>query len=632
MVTESKITVLIDTDLFYRGKYDAAKHGQSGYLNSYERAYNDFLTKFAYDVIKANFDLSFIKPKTAKKDDLFHELENNFCFTLAHSIEKGPVEFIFNSIVDQTSLSSLQTSAKVFFVTDKFLPQEDDERVFENKRKNGKVKTLPFNEIVKDKLTKSDSLPAFTGYEFIHNADISEISDFKNLKCVFINPLIPIMHSTEKFLEFLSQHQESSKGDADSDGSPFGKGTTFTVMEDIDVFDEDIEDGDGSPFGQGTDFNVVKEYDKSPDFSDDGENTDTHDTADDNDSPFGKGTTFNVVKEYDVSPDFSDDEDDYDIEGEDDDSPFGKGTTFNVVKQYDTGSDRDYQFLNLDEIKIHYPDEAVDPWDKLDNFIGMKNIKQQLMQIKRRMEFDLKRREKGFKEQDKPSNHFVFYGNPGTGKNEVSRILGSLMKNMGVLSKGHVIEVDRSDLIMGYIGQSAIKTKEILTEARGGILFIDEAYSLWDGSSWDFGPEVISTLMKHMEDQREDLVIIFAGYKEEMEILLRSNPGFSSRIRHHLEFLDYNTEELIEIYKKFCEENSYKIHKDAMVPVKNIMTESKKLNNMKFGNGRFVRNVFEKTIEKLATRVINMNLETDEDLELIRPTDIPNIEEVTKIK
>jgi len=288
-----------------------------------------------------------------------------------------------------------------------------------------------------------------------------------------------------------------------------------------------------------------------------------------------------------------------------------------------------FEMIKPETLSIHEPDFSMDPWQRLEALIGLEGIKKQLRQIEMRIEFDRKRRESGLQNHT-PANHFVFLGNPGTGKNEVARILGALLHKAGVLSRGHVVEVDRSDLVGGYVGWSAIKTREVVQVAKGGILFVDEAYALWQDPSWDFGPEVISTLLKEMEDNRQDIIVILAGPNDMMQPLLNSNPGLKSRIRHYIEFKDYKSEELFEIFGKFCTDSQYRIDDDVTPILRKIFEQySRFLNKTEAGNARFVRNVFEKTLEKMAARVIEQKLEGIEHLQLIRAADIPKLEEVT---
>lgn len=278
-------------------------------------------------------------------------------------------------------------------------------------------------------------------------------------------------------------------------------------------------------------------------------------------------------------------------------------------------------------LRIHKPG-GEDAWKQIESLIGLDSVKAQLQDIQSRIYFDQKRAKAGLK-TSQSSNHFVFYGNPGTGKTILSRILGRRFKEMGLIEHGHVVEVDRSDLVGEYIGQTAIKTKEAIKAAKGGILFIDEAYSLYSSYDRDFGHEAMSTLVKAMEDNRDNMIVIMAGYKQEMDDLVRMNPGLKSRIRHHLHFPDYSVEELGGIFEKFCNEDDYILDEDAKQALHTLMKATKKLNPERMGNGRFVRNAFETTLEKMASRVMRMDLEQAEDLQTIRFSDIPSIEDIT---
>src|SRR5699024_341103 len=181
--------------------------------------------------------------------------------------------------------------------------------------------------------------------------------------------------------------------------------------------------------------------------------------------------------------------------------------------------------------------------------------KREIQQIVQLIKFDKKRNEKlGITEKTKPSYHFAFIGNPGTGKTTVARLIGDIMYYSGVLEKGHLIETDRTDLVGSYIGHTEEKTKEVIESAQGGVLFVDEAYAIASTSSNDFGKEAINTLIKEMEDKRGDFIVILAGYRDEMRDLIRMNPGFESRVNMEIIFDDYDTNELIDIAKFMAQE------------------------------------------------------------------------------
>jgi len=202
--------------------------------------------------------------------------------------------------------------------------------------------------------------------------------------------------------------------------------------------------------------------------------------------------------------------------------------------------------------------------------------------------------------------HMVFSGPPGTGKTTIARLLGAIFHALGLLSKGHLSEVDRAELVAGYVGQTAIKTNRVVKESLGGVLFIDEAYSLAPGNSeQDFGREAIETLLKLMEDHREDLVVIVAGYRERMETFLESNPGLRSRFTRFIDFPDYEPDELALIFVRMSEEEGYSLAHGALDEVKNILNREYEARTGNFGNARLVRNLFERSLTSQANRLVN---------------------------
>lgn len=244
----------------------------------------------------------------------------------------------------------------------------------------------------------------------------------------------------------------------------------------------------------------------------------------------------------------------------------------------------------------------VNPYEKLNNLIGLEEIKRDVNSLINLMKMQIRRKNQGFK-QIPVSLHLVFSGNPGTGKTTIARILAKIYKDIGVLSKGQLIEVDRSGLVAGYVGQTALKTQEKINEALGGILFVDEAYTLAKNNNDDYGQEAIDTILKAMEDYRNDFIVIVAGYTELMKKFINSNPGLRSRFNKYINFPDYSAEELVQIFKSMCEEYQYELTEDA----EKIMTE--KLYYMEankdenFANARDVRNMFEEVITNQATRL-----------------------------
>ncbi|MCC5635221.1 AAA family ATPase [Nostoc sp. CHAB 5844] len=228
------------------------------------------------------------------------------------------------------------------------------------------------------------------------------------------------------------------------------------------------------------------------------------------------------------------------------------------------------------------------------------------------------------------TRHLVFTGNPGTGKTTVARIIGEIYKNLGVLSKGHFIEVDRTDLIAEYLGQTAPKTAKVVESALGGVLFIDEAYSLVpDGRSDMFGQEAINTLLKMMEDHREDLVVIVAGYKGEMSRFIASNPGLKSRFSRSIHFEDYSPLELTEIFKVRCEQHGYLLSEKTLEAVRHLVNQFEHQIG-ELGNGRFVRNIFDRCVAIQCNRLAKLAKPSKNDLKTFLPADIPTHEQLAQ--
>ncbi|MDI6704769.1 MAG: AAA family ATPase [Bacillota bacterium] len=258
---------------------------------------------------------------------------------------------------------------------------------------------------------------------------------------------------------------------------------------------------------------------------------------------------------------------------------------------------------------------------ELNSLVGMERIKDLVTEINAYITIQRERKRNSLASEPQVL-HMIFKGNPGTGKTTVARILGRAFSKMGLLSKGHLVEVERADLVGEYIGHTAQKTRDTIKKALGGILFIDEAYSLARGGEKDFGKEAIDTLVKAMEDKKDDLILILAGYKEEMESFLRSNPGLRSRFPIHLEFPDYKIEELVEIGETMLEKREYKFTTGAKSKIREILYEQVKQGDLVMGNARFIRNLVEKAIRKQAVRLAHEKVVTRENLMTIERQDI----------
>lgn len=222
------------------------------------------------------------------------------------------------------------------------------------------------------------------------------------------------------------------------------------------------------------------------------------------------------------------------------------------------------------------------------------------------------------------SLHMIFKGNPGTGKSTVARILGKLLYVNGVLPKDSFVEVERADLVGEYIGHTAQKTRTVLNNSLGGLLFIDEAYSLGRGGEYDFGKEAIDVLVKAMEDLRDKFVLVLAGYPKEMDWFLKLNPGLNSRFPLHIEFPDYEVNELLEIASNMAREKHYQISADGISYLKSLFSRLKKEGSLGQSNARFVRNLLEKACRKQALRLVSQKSYTRENLIIINARDLKN--------
>ena len=266
------------------------------------------------------------------------------------------------------------------------------------------------------------------------------------------------------------------------------------------------------------------------------------------------------------------------------------------------------------------PKESMQALEKeLAGYIGLAGVKKEVENLINMAMVYQMRREHGLPNTDM-SLHMVFSGNPGTGKTTVARIMSRIYHSLDILSKGQLVEVDRSGLVAGYVGQTALKTQKVIEKAMGGVLFIDEAYALNGKSENDFGQEAIDTILKAMEDHRDDLVVIVAGYTELMDRFIHSNPGLESRFNRFLMFEDYTPEQMVAIFKMQCKKGCYVLAQGTEELVRDFIAEESADDS--FGNARGVRNLFEHILVAQNNRLAKMENVTRDDLMQILPDDV----------
>lgn len=271
------------------------------------------------------------------------------------------------------------------------------------------------------------------------------------------------------------------------------------------------------------------------------------------------------------------------------------------------------------------PVESIEDLRKeLNEYVGLEEVKEEVENLINLVTVHQMRKEHNLPVPEL-SLHMVFSGNPGTGKTMIARMMARIYRSLGILSKGQLVEVDRSRLVAGYVGQTAEKTMEVLESAKGGVLFIDEAYTLSRGGENDFGQEAIDTMLKYMEDHRDDLVVIVAGYVELMDDFVHSNPGLESRFNRYLYFADYSVDELMKILAGRCKKNFYTMTDAAKGEVRKLLATMSKEEN--FGNGRGVRNMLEDIMVQQANRLAKEKNVTKEDLMKITKADVVSAEE-----
>lgn len=271
------------------------------------------------------------------------------------------------------------------------------------------------------------------------------------------------------------------------------------------------------------------------------------------------------------------------------------------------------------EEELPPPEKMEDLMAELDSYIGLGAVKEEVHNLINMVQVYKLRREHDLPTTDM-SLHMVFTGNPGTGKTMMARMMARIYRSLGILSKGQLVEVDRSGLVAGYVGQTALKTQKVIEKAMGGVLFVDEAYALNGKSENDFGQEAIDTLLKAMEDHRDDLVVIVAGYTDLMDKFIHSNPGLESRFNRFLLFEDYSLDELMAIFKMRCGKG-YTLSPEAEPLVRDYIAEES-ADGDGFGNARGVRNIFEHILVAQNNRLAKMETVTREDLMMLLPEDV----------
>ncbi|MCD8399254.1 AAA family ATPase [Tenacibaculum finnmarkense] len=310
-----------------------------------------------------------------------------------------------------------------------------------------------------------------------------------------------------------------------------------------------------------------------------------------------------------------------------------------IVKADGTVSEEEQEILKKINDKLQHPKEKLqgvkeveidenetleEVLEELNQLVGLDNIKGAIAELSNFLKVQKLREAEGLKSVNN-SLHSVFMGPPGTGKTTVARLISKIYKHLGYLEKGHLIETDRSGMVAGYVGQTALKVEEIVTASLNGVLFIDEAYALAKDAKKDFGNEAIEVLLKKMEDHRKELVVIVAGYPDEMKSFINSNPGLQSRFNRYFTFDHYKPTELVAIFELFCKKNDFVLAADAKEKLLFIFEKLYEKKDKNFGNARVARNLFEKIIEYQANRIIAIAPITKEVLITIVEQDIPPI-------
>lgn len=318
-----------------------------------------------------------------------------------------------------------------------------------------------------------------------------------------------------------------------------------------------------------------------------------------------------------------------DFYGPADDSGAEKKTGTPVVEtEVVTEAAEEKRYATMPEKEPDKPEEPEKSgMEELEELIGLENVKHDVKEMIGLAKVRKMREEKGMKEVP-VSLHLVFLGNPGTGKTTVARILAKLYKEIGILETGQLVETDRSGLVAGYVGQTAIKTQKKIEEAMGGVLFIDEAYML-NQEGENYGQESIDTILKAMEDHRDKFIVIVAGYTDLMKDFVESNPGLKSRFNKYIEFKDYTVDELQQIFEMQCRKYQYKLTDEADAAVKEEIVRLEKAKGENFANAREVRNLFEKIITNQAARISELDDVDEETLVTLTIDDLKDLDDLT---
>ncbi|MCI6161088.1 MAG: AAA family ATPase [Prevotellaceae bacterium] len=262
-----------------------------------------------------------------------------------------------------------------------------------------------------------------------------------------------------------------------------------------------------------------------------------------------------------------------------------------------------------------------DPYEELNSLIGLESVKAEVLSLANTVKVQKEREKQGLKNA-KLTYHCVFTGNPGTGKTTVARIIARIYKDLGVVKRGQFVETDRSGLIAKYEGQTAMKTNAVVDSALNGVLFIDEAYALVERDNGGYGAEAIATLLKRMEDDRDRLVVIVAGYDKEMERFIDTNPGLKSRFTRYIHFPDYSADDLYRIFVMRAEKFNYRLDSEAEAFLKEKLEKTVAEKNRNFGNARYARNLFEQTVSNHANRVAKIKTPSKSQLSVLKTEDV----------